>query len=300
MTSVETAKRAIDLVGLEYPANIQATYKDLPTDYDGLIRLREHLYYLYQIGIETENDDLADYALFANLHVRYRILAFQTTLLPEDAYYHRIYEQKLPLMKWRPYKEHSVSTTPHEDFVTEAQFALEVPVYGNSSYEAERALMKPMVSVVQCEDPPIVVGTSVTAEQKVEALEFAPSTKLTLLSKDCSFSRVYHAFRTRISSDIVIRSIFKHRITTFRLTLRSVDDFNIFAVSYFGIPTRICCCDAARHAHLFHNITGRFAGYEDAGYYISATNRKGLGSLMSIALRQLSIVWLGSPPPPRC
>lgn len=312
MTTVEDAERAIDLIGLEYPADIQATYNDLPTDYNGLIRLREHLYYLYEIGTETGNDDLADYALFANLHVRYRLLTFQNTLTPADAYYHRIYEQRLPLMKWRPYKEHSVSTTPQEDFVVEAQFATEVPVYSISSYEAERATLKPMVSTVQLETSQVVVVDSTPAEQVVvnptpfveplvEVEDLTPiDVAPRLLAKDCSFSRVYLEYRTRLSSNLIIRSVDKHRITTVRLALHSMDEFNIFAVSYYGIPIRICCCDAARFARLFHHLTGRFAGYEDAGYYISASNRKRRGSLLSIALRQLSIAWLSSPPPPRC
>nr|BCP45659.1 hypothetical protein [Osugoroshi virus] len=291
---MEDAKRAIDLVGLEYPADIKATYDDLPTDYDELFRLREHLYYLYTIGTETGNDDLADYALFANLHVRYRLLAFQAALTPADAYYYHIYEQKLPLMKWRPFKHHGVSTTQPDELVQEVQFATEVPVYINTSYEKESATETSQENVIHLHQDIVQIHQD-TEEQQIHApIDVAP----TLVAKDHKFERAYMEYHTRISSDLIIRSTNGRRINTFRIPLRSMRDFKIFAVSYYGYPTRIECCDSARFSRLFHYVTGRFSGYDDAGYYVSVTDHKinGCQPLLSLALRQMSMLWLRPPP----
>lgn len=294
ITQEEYAKRAIDLVGLEYPADIKATYNDLPTTLPELMRLNYHLHTLFSIGEETNNDELADYALFANLHVRYRILAFECDLTPADAYYFRVYETTLPLMKWKPVLEfqHSNSTLPFFDVIEDLQ---EV-----TPFETQHAVVSVDVNTMNMG----VMTSPVIEEHIVSTLsEEAPiDTAPTLYPGDQSFCRAYLDYRTRIGTDLIIRSISKTRIWTTRLTLRGMDEFNIFAVSYYGIPTRIVCDDAAYLASLYSSITGRFCGYESAGFYLSATthSRKGPASLMSLALKRLSKVWFSSPPLRRC
>lgn len=292
-TTEEYAKRAIDLIGLEYPADIQATYNDLPTDLPGLMKLQYHLHTLYSIGEQTNNSDLADYALFANLHVRYRILAFETDLLPSDAYYFRVYEQTLPLMKWSPLKEchHDEVILPFFDVITDLDIVpplvcSEVPTY----VECVDEFNDVTISSVCIEDT--------TSNVSIEApVDTAPSH---LGSQ--SFTRAYLEYRTRIGSDLIIRSTNGKKIWTTRLTLRTMDEFSIFAASYYGVPTRIVCDDAKYLASLYASITGRYAGYESAGYYVSATShaRVGPASLMTLSLQKLSKVWLTSPPLPRC
>lgn len=297
-TQEEYAKRAIDLIGLEYPADIKATYDDLPTTLPSLMKLQYHLHTLFSIGEQTNNQDLADYALFANLHVRYRILTYECDLTPADAYYFRIYETKLPLMKWRPIKEnhYTESVLPFFDVIEDLDVLLPVEQNECLFTTVDDDALEGVINtppICTCDDSQSVSQMSTDAP-----IDMAPR----LFSSDQSFCRAYLDYRTRIGSDLVIRSVSEHKIWTTRLTLRSMDEFNIFAVSYYGIPTRIVCEDAAYLASLYSSMTGRFCGYESAGYYISATNhsRKGSASLMSLALQRLQKVWFTSPPLRRC
>lgn len=288
MTTVEEAKLAIDLVGLEYPADIKATYDDLPTTCNKLVILREHLYYLYTIGIETGNDDLADYAMFANLHVRYRILQFEDSLTPADAYFLRIYEQKLPLMKWHPVTIHHATVSTTHDEVVEKQEAPDViEVSISPSYEPELhsllTIEAPQIFVAEeviIPDPlPITIQESVEQEER-EAIE---------------------------TTSLTIRPITYGKV----ITLRTYYNGAMYSV-YLDAPSKLTCfglCDygawfydtEALYARLFRGFTGRFAYYDDAAIFLSFTRkRKSIcQSLMSLSLRRLSKTWFTSPPPPR-
>lgn len=300
-TQEEYAKRAIDLIGLEYPADIDATYKDLPTTLPELLKLQYHLHTLFNIGEQTNNDDLADYALFANSHVRYRMLVFEREFLsPSDAYYLRAYESKLPRMKWNPLsiKEHDETILPFFDTEMDLGIVLPFEVEQATPVEVEHHEMVKINSPVVHDDSIEKISSMVNNCVPHMRPEPPICTTPAILPGRQSFSCAYSTYRTRIGSDLIIRSVHQHRIWTTRLTLKTMDEFNIFAVSYYGIPTRIVCDDAAYLASLFHSITGRFCGYESAGYYISATThtRKGPSSLMSLALYELSKAWLTAPP----
>lgn len=302
------AERIIDLLGLEYPADIKATYNDLPTTISELTVLREHLHYLYTHGTQIGDDDMVEYTLFANLHVRYRIMQFLRDIWDDaDHVYFRIYEQKLPLMKWRPDGQNE------DPVVNQAT----VPTEVKSSDSHDEAQLPPPVVISVVETPIELVETEVTEEQVTrvkrrrrvrrkktsskEILPVTPTIKLEevkIIASDHRFDRAYLEYHTRIGSDLVFRIVVGNKIYCHRMTLRTMADFNIFAVSYYGNPVRYDCCDAKYLASLFFNVTRRFCGYDDAGIYISAVKRPNMRSLFSMALRKLSVKWLSLPPSP--
>lgn len=295
---MEEAKLAMDLVGLEYPADIKATYDDLPTDYDKLFVLREHLYYLFTIGTETNNDDLADYALFANLHVRYRILQFQKTLTPADEYYRRIYEQKLPLMKWHPLTLHHHETKTIEDecacefstpdvnevFVSSVQ---EPEHLVSHSYEQDVPTYVAVTQDMPEVDVPVVPFHLVVAETpKVdEDTEKPNETKSPARGLDIRSV----TFGKRC---IILRTVERSGIFTTRFdTSNHVD---VIGVSGYGV----WFYDTVElYARLFRHMTGRFSSYEDANVFLSVTSKqRNCLPLTTLALKYLSKTWFTSPP----
>lgn len=290
------AERIIDLLGLEYPADIKATYNGLPVTISELTVLQEHLHYLYTYGTQIGDDDTVEYALFANLHVRYRIMQFlRDTWDESDHVYFRIYEQKLPLMKWRPDGKDEIPVVNQATVPTE--------VKSSNSHDEAQLLSSVVTSVV--ETPVEVVEEKVAEDQATEETthhEILPVTpiiepaKVEIFASNHRFDRAYLEYRTRIGSDLVFRIVVGNKIYCHRMTLRTMADFNIFAVSYYGNPVRHDCCDAKYLASLFFNVTHRFCGYDDAGIYISAVKRPTIRSLFSMALRKLSVKWLLSPP----
>lgn len=295
------AERVIDLLGLEYPADITATYNDLPTTYSKLLVLREHLYYLYTIGCSNGDDDMAEYALFANLHVRYRIMQCKQSgpWQAADQYYFHVYEQKLPRMKWRPNDvERFLKPTPpseetpievpvsHVPLVSEEVISSDSTTVKHDDVEVKkkrrrrRTKKRTVVEIPEQIEPEVVIS---------------PNT-VKVCARNHRFDRAYLEYHTRIGSDLVFRIVTGTHIYCHRMTLRTMADFNIFAISYYGKPTRYNCCDAQKIASLFFHCTGRFFGYDDAGIYISASDVRKPRSLMSMALRQLSAEWLSTLP----
>lgn len=282
MTTLEEAKLAIDLVGLEYPADIEATYNDLPTNYNKLILLREHLYYLYTIGTETNNDELADYALFANLHVRYRILQFQTTLTTPDEYYRRIYEQKLPRMKWHPLKvqNHEIETI-EDEIVTEflAPDVNEVKIEVSIEPEYLESHIERVDSVFEeCTTVPVPDVKIVEIQNEI----VSPAVQDPLNIRSVTYD----------NNQVILRSYKNSRLFTVRLSTQ--DRANCVGLSGYGVW--FYDCDEI-YSRLFRNLTGRFSYYEDAAVFIRISeNKRKCHSLISLALKQLSKSWFTSPP----
>lgn len=288
MTTLDDARRAIDLIGLEYPADIKATYDDLPTTYDKLLLLREHLHYLYIIGTESNNDELADYALFANLHVRYRMLCFQSDLEPADEFYFKTYEQKLPRMKWRPYIEHQhvFSTTPEDEDV---QYLIvpdvnEVSIIEDLENDICDSFESPFPTELICTPAVIVHPPAVefefTYEDKIPPID---EEKYELVT----FSRKYG--RGFNSNDLTIEVTRSVRTYIIRINTEQRP-----IVSLYGFGTWIFFNDDV-YRRLYSSIRGnRYAGYQDGCYFVSATAaaKYGLPSLFSMALRELSKAWL--------
>nr|BCP45656.1 hypothetical protein [Osugoroshi virus] len=291
-------ERVIDLLGLEYPADIKATYNDLPTNIEELTLLREHLYYLYTHGTQVGDDDITEYALFANLHVRYRIMQFLRDAWDESDYtYFRIYEQKLPLMKWHPggdnkFPEVSQDVVPNE--VKSSDSHNEAPLPSSTiASEDDHAI------ILSSDDKIVKPKRRRRHRRKKIIIEDHPSikpAKVKILAPNHRFDRAYLEYHTRIGSDVVFRIVTGNRIYCHRMTLATMAEFNIFAVSRYGNPIRYDCCDAKYLASLYFNVTGRFCGYDDAGIYISAVKRPKPRSLFSTALRILSVKWLSIPP----
>lgn len=286
------AERVIDLFGLEYPADIKATYNDLPTDIKELTLLREHLHYLYIHGTEVGDDDMVEYTLFANLHVRYRLMQFLREQWDElDHVYFRIYEQKLPLMKWHPggnskFPEVVQDVVPTE--VISSDSHTEAPLPSSTIIDE----VEPVVVIQATEDSAATKKRRRRVRRKKSVTSDLPviePAKIELLANDHRFDRAYLEYHTRIGSDLVFRIVIGNKIFCHRMTLTTMADFKIFAVSYYGNPIRYDCCDAKYLASLFFNVTRRFCGYDDAGIYISSVKKPNLRSLFSSALKTLSV-----------
>lgn len=290
------AERVIDLLGLEYPADIKATYNDLPTDINKLTLLQEHLHYLYIHGTQVGDDDMVEYSLFANLHVRYRVMQFARELWCEsDHVYFRMYEQKLPLMKWHPggngqFPEVNQDVVPEE--VKSSDSHIEAPLPSSVIVEEPVEVIQP-IEVVAVRRKRRRVRRKKTVTEDLPIIKPA---EVKIMAPNHRFDRAYLEYHTRIGSDVVFRIVVGSKILCHRMTLTTMADFNIFAVSYYGNPIRYDCCDAKYLASLFYDVTGRFCGYDDAGIYISAVKKPKIRSLFSTALRILSVKWLQKPP----